>query len=108
MQGSHSNKVMEVYNPTDAVVDLTLYFIGHAVDGVCKDSHAGNAAEGPCDGATYTVPKKFKNLGSATPTLAPGETLTFCNKQAVIGANGNAKVDPTKCTIEAGDAAWFK
>ena len=67
------------------------------------------AEVGPCDGSTYRVAFAYKKLDAFdTKMLGSGETLTFCSKDGVIGANENAKIDPANCDIEAGHAVYFR
>jgi hypothetical protein len=68
LEGSSNNKALEIYNPTNQTVDLSLYVVKSANNG----NGWGNTSTGP--DTRYVLP--------LTGTLAPGEVLVLANAAA--------------------------
>ncbi len=68
LEGSSNNKALEIYNPTNQTVDLSLYVVKQANNG----SGWGSTSNGT--DSRYVLP--------LTGTLAPGEVLVIANGQS--------------------------
>ena len=104
MEGSSSNKYLEIYNPTSGTINLSDYVIRHYNNGAATPTYSLSLSGTIAPYSTYTIANSGQSLGVAVDLSTANNVMSFNGDDAIslfktsLGSNidviGQIGVDP--------------